>query len=79
MVLVAGTGNHEGRDRVDRSAQFEAFKELMIANGVNITRTVPGQGYVIGWVQKEQIPVIRALDEVAVINDDYAYLVQESE
>lgn len=66
------------RDNVDRSAQFEAFVNLLAENGVDITGKMPGQKVVFGWVEKDHIPVVRALDEVAAINDDYAYLVQET-
>lgn len=76
VPLEKSTGR-SGRDRFDNTAQFEHFKAALEANGVEITGSMQGQGYVFGWVDSDQISTVRALPEVAVINDDYPYLVQE--
>ena len=79
LELLPTKAMHLGRDSVDRSKQFAAFVDLLRNNGVDITRTMPGQRYVFGWVERDHIPHIRALPEVAAINDDYAYLVQDED
>lgn len=57
---------------------FGDFLALLTANGVEVTGKVPSQGTAFGWVEKNDIPRIRGLCEVAMINDNYAYLVQAS-
>jgi hypothetical protein len=56
---------------------FSDFLALLTANGVEVTGKVHSQGTAFGWVEQDDIPKIRNLCEVAMINDDYAYLVQD--
>lgn len=62
----------------NRCYWFGDFLRILTDNGVEVTGKVQSQSTAFGWVEQEDTPKIRAIPEVAMINDDYAYLVQAS-